>query len=204
MLQTEAGWIGREGLTLAVDLTSGVNLYPDPRLVDNAAEAYAASMDTLADLLAKMETLGSRDLILSLHRHPENNFTAEQTRSSFVMTLQAVCKRAAAHQVTLHLRLVPGKPPWNVAEAVEFVSQVGRRICAWRQAPVRVLAQNADVKSLQGKVGLWLISGSRTDVTGELWDVHGPVAEVQQKDKITNYVSVAPTALFVLDAIYSS
>ena len=200
----EAGWISRQGLTLAVDLTSGLNLYPDLRLVDNPEADYAASMDTVAELLAKMEILGSRHLILSLHRRPENNFTVEQTQSSFVLTLQAVCKRAATHQVTLHLRLVPGKPPWNVAEAVEFVDQVGAANLHLAPSTGVLLAQDADAQTLRGKVGLWLLSGSRTDVAGELWDVHAPVAEVQQKDKITNYVSVAPTARFVLDAIYSS
>ncbi|MCL5279653.1 MAG: hypothetical protein M1376_07075 [Planctomycetes bacterium] len=38
-----------------------MNLYPSPRLVDNRAADYEQSMTALADVIAKMKILGSRD-----------------------------------------------------------------------------------------------------------------------------------------------
>ncbi len=203
-LKAEAAWLRRQGLTLAVDLTSGVNLYPDLRFVDNSKKEYAASMDLVLRLLEKMEILGSHDLILSLHRQPENNFTIVQTRKSFVATLKTLCQQADRHDVTLHLRLSPGKPPRNVREAVILFDQVAAANLRLAPSTGLLLAQDADVKALEGKVGMWLMSGSRTDIAGQLWDVHAPLAEVAQKDKLVSYLSVAPKARLVLDAVYGN
>lgn len=43
-LAKEAGWLARQGLRIAVDISSRMNLYPDLRLVDNDLEEFAASM----------------------------------------------------------------------------------------------------------------------------------------------------------------
>ena len=71
-----------------------------------------------------MEILGAKDLILSLHRHPENNFTDEQTRAAFTATLKTLAGQAAERGVTLHLRVGFGKPPWSVAEGLEWLGRV--------------------------------------------------------------------------------
>ena len=85
-LEQQARWLGRQRLRILVDASSGIHLYPTLRLVDNIARDYNDSMATLADVMAKMKILRARDLILSLHRYPENNFTGEQTKESFVKT----------------------------------------------------------------------------------------------------------------------
>jgi len=204
-LRAESGWLRRQGLTLAVDLSSGVNLYPDLRLVDNSEEAYRASMDRVAELLAKMEVLGAEDLILSLHRTPENNFTAAQTEKSFVATLQTLCKLAETHGVTLHLRLGLGTPPRNVSDAVKLYDRVDSKNLRLAPNTGLLLAQDADVTALAGKVGFWLMAGSRRDIAGRLWDVRAPLAMVQQqKDKIAGYLAIAPRARCVLDAVLGS
>ena len=124
-LQKESGWLKRQGVRIIVDLSSGVNLYPTLRLIDNLPEDYAASMAAVNDVLAKMELLGARDLILSLHRNPENNFTGDQTRAAFTATLKALAGEAAERGVTLHLRVGSGKPPRNLwLKGLEWLDRV--------------------------------------------------------------------------------
>ena len=77
-LERESGWIGRQGLKLLIDLTSGINLFPDLRLLDNIRQDYSASLAAIEDVMGKMDVLPAQDLILALHRYPENNFTEEQ------------------------------------------------------------------------------------------------------------------------------
>ncbi len=89
-LQTETGWLKRQDVRVAVDLSSGVNLYPTLRLIDNVRADYEASLAAVSNVLAKMEILGARDLMLSLHRFPETNFTNEPTRASFTATLKTL------------------------------------------------------------------------------------------------------------------
>ena len=112
---------------MIVDLTSGLNLYPDLRLVENDETEYRASMATIEAVMTKMEALGSRDLVLSLHRTPENNFTDEQTQASFESALRRLAAFGEARGITLHLRLTAGKPPRDVAAAVQFLERVGAR-----------------------------------------------------------------------------
>lgn len=72
-LLRQSEWLRLQQLKVLVDLSAGINLYPDLRLVDNDAQEYSASMATIEEVIGKMELLPARDLILSLHRYPENN-----------------------------------------------------------------------------------------------------------------------------------
>jgi len=66
-LQSEHGWLKRQGVRLVVDLSSGVDLYPTLRLMDNLHEDYTNSLAAIKDVLGKMDALGAADLMLSLH-----------------------------------------------------------------------------------------------------------------------------------------
>lgn len=80
---------------MIVDLSSGVDLFPTLRLIDNDAAKYAASMATVNALLATMESLGLQDLVLSWHRVPENNFSPEQTMAAFAATFAQLLASAS-------------------------------------------------------------------------------------------------------------
>lgn len=207
-LEQEAGWIGRQKLRVLVDLTSGINLYPGLRLVDNIPADYAASMAAIEDVMAKMEALEARDLILSLHRFPENNFTQQQTWESFEATLRRLCEQAGQRKLTLHLRMSPGKPPENLEEAVGFVKRVG--VANLRLAPSTALLLSSKIDPqqtatlLEGKVGLWLVSTPRTDIAGMLWNANAPVAGSKAESALAQILAIAPHAPIVFDAVYKN
>lgn len=67
-----------QGVRVAVDVTSALNLFPTARLCNNSAQEYAATRQLLQNIIAKMAALGSSDLLLSLHRTPENNMDPDQ------------------------------------------------------------------------------------------------------------------------------
>jgi hypothetical protein len=185
-------------------LSSGVNLYPTLRLIDNLPADYAASMTAVNDLLAKMETLGAKDLVFSLHRQPENNFTAEQTRASFVATLKALASQAAARDVTLHLRVGFGKPPWNVAEASELLDRVGapNLKLALSTAPLERQPPSSEIAArLKDQLGLWLIAASRRDAAGKIWDAHAPIHSLSDRAALIRWPAISPATPAVLDAV---
>lgn len=205
-LAKESGWLKRQGLRLMVDLSSGVNLYPDLRLIDNDRANYEASLAVIHDVLAKMEILGARDLILPLHRYPENNFTSEQTREAFVATLKSLSARAATHGVTLHLRVGFGKPPWGLGEALDLLSKVGAPNLKLAPATASLIgkAPSPDQTArLKDQVGLWLVAAPRHDVAGRLWDAHSPIHSAPIHDSLKAWLAVAPQAPLVSDAILS-
>jgi hypothetical protein len=163
VLQQEAGWIDRQGLHVFVDLSSGVNLYPALGLVDNLAADYQESMATVADVMAKMKVLGARDLIVSLHRYPENNFSSPQTQESFEKTLRKLAADAAQLGITLHLRMALGKPPWTLGDMGALMEKVGAKNL--RIAASTAVLSRTDLSAeasgvLQARLGLWLVAAS--------------------------------------------
>jgi len=208
MIKREAGWIKRQGLRVFVDLTSGINLYPDLRLVNNIEEDYSASMAAISDVLTKMEMLGAQDLILSLHRFPENNFTGEQSWDSFETTLRELCENAEGRKINVHLRMCSGKPPRNVKEALQFIARVGVNNLQLAPSIGMLLAEKTNpdeiANLLKKKVGLWLVSTPAFDIGGHLWNVNAPLAGGDQKHNLADFFSIAPDAPVALDAVYKN
>jgi hypothetical protein len=147
-LERESRWIGTQKLRVMVDLSSGINLYPDLRLVDNLHGEYEASLATIEDVLAKMKILGAKDLILALDRVPETNMTRKEAGLSWESTLRRVAAQARANDVTLHLRLAPPRAPSKVADALGLLDRVGA-------SNLRLAAAMAEIPG--ARLGLWML-----------------------------------------------
>jgi hypothetical protein len=201
----ESRWIRRQRLHVFVDLSSGVDLYADLRLIDNLPEEFAASLDTVNDVIDKMEILGARDLLVSLHRSPENNFTPEQTEEAFERTIRTLAAHAATRQVTLHLRMTLGKPPWNLPEAAHFLDRVGApnlRLAA-SAALLPETPKRTDLAQLiLPRIGVWLCAGRREDWSGKLWDVHTPLTWTQSTPQVLAWLKLSAKTPVLFDAIY--
>ncbi|HOW65993.1 MAG TPA: hypothetical protein P5186_14515 [Candidatus Paceibacterota bacterium] len=205
-LRRESGWIRRQGVRVYVDLSSGLNLYPGLRLIDNLAEEYSSSLNTVTNVIAKMEVLGARDLVISLHRHPENNMTGEQSQQAFEKTLKTLADHAAAHQVTLYLRTAFGKPPWNVLEAAQMLDRIGAdnlRLAASTALLPNPKQDPALLKTLRPRIGLWLAAACRFDFSGRLWDAHAPIYSGVPTDPPLQWLTVFPMIPILFDGIYA-
>ncbi len=86
-----------------MDLTSGLNLYPDLRIVNNDPPFYQKSMDIMKRVIDKMEILGADELLISTQRTIENNYTMEQFYASLKESFQVLSDYAAQKK---NIRLV--------------------------------------------------------------------------------------------------
>ena len=207
VLQQEAGWMRRQGLRVFIDLSSGVNLYPTLRLVDNLAADYEESMTAIADVMAKMKILGSRDLILSLHRHPENNFNVRQTQEGFEKTLRRLAADAAGLGIDLHLRMAFGKPPWTLSDMNALIEKVGARnlhIAAGTALLARTDVSADAASILKARLGLWLVAAPQVDLSGKLWDAHAVLHRINDRAKIAAWLALVPDAPILLDAVFAN
>lgn len=204
-LRRESRWLKRQGVRLVVDASSGINLYPTLRLVNNHPTEFAASLATLRDLLQKMEALGATDLLFSLHRHPENNFTDTQTQAGFEDTLRTLAADAARHSITLHLRQTFGKPPWDLGALIALAEQVGSDHL--KVAPALSLLgrplSNEEHDRLRGKVGFFLVSGRRVDIAGRLWDAHAPWADQAEASTAARWIAALDKTPIIFDLAVS-
>ena len=175
--------------------------------MDNIAAEYERSMETIADVLAKMPLVRSRDLVLCLHRLIENNITDEDAWASMDASVRRICADAAGGGIAVHLRLVPGKPPRDLAEAAGFLSRIGAPNLKLAPSLGELLSRNigsADVReSLDGRVGLWLAGTPRADLGGETWTVQAPLHTGCDRERLADLISVAPDRPVVLDAEYA-
>jgi len=205
-LEAESGWLKRQGLRLAVDLSSGVNLYPTLRLINNVARDYEASLGTVQEVLAKMHILGATDLLFTLHRHPENNFSEEQTRAAFDATLKRLTADAAQRGITLHLRLAFGKPPWGLADAARLLERVGA--ANLKLAPSTGLLWREptpeETALLKGRMGFLLVAGQARDLTGAIYDAHRRLVRIPDRSPLSPWLAVDPTAPVALDAVFDN
>jgi hypothetical protein len=208
VLERESGWIGLQGLKLVVDLTSGLNLFPDLRLLDNLRQDYSASAAAIEAVMGKMEIFPAHHLILSLHRHPENSFSEGQSWQSFEITLRQLCERARRREVTVHLRLGVSKPPKDLKKAAEFVSRVGVPNLRLAPSTAFLLEEKVDRKEaaalLKGQVGLWLVNTPQADIAGRVWNANGPIRGYQDSQSLAKILAIAPEAPVVFDALYKN
>jgi hypothetical protein len=191
-----------------VDLSPGVNLFPDLRLVDNIKEEYEASLVVIDDIMSKMTILGASDLITSLHRQPENNFTDAQTQAGFEKALRWICDAAGKHGITIHLRTrtLAHRPYQEVKTAANLVQAIGAANLKLAASTGVMLARgitpNQAKQMIAGRVGLWLVSSIDKDVAGVAWNANASIADCDRLPTLKEYLLLAPNATAVLDAVY--
>ena len=205
-LQRESRWIRLQGLKLLIDLSSGINLFPDLRLVDNLRRDYMASLAAIEDVMGKMEVFSAQDLILCLHRYPENNFSEQDSWQSLATTLRQLCERASRRKVTVYLRLSMGKALQNLKAAVDFVTGVGAMNLHLAPSTSFLLAGKTGLQEgkrlLQGQVGLWLVDTPQTDLAGQVWNGNAPIRGYPDSQSLAEILAIAPGAPIVFDALY--
>lgn len=102
-------WAGRQRLRLVADFRSGINLYPDLRLVQNAADEYASSLARIAGVLDKMVVMNAAaanatsgnwsmpaaHVVLGGHTTVENYYSPGQEAADLRAALANVTRAAA-------------------------------------------------------------------------------------------------------------
>ena len=103
-LRQESQWLQQQKVSVYVDASPSIDLFPNLRLVNNSAIPFNQSFQSMLALMKKMNVLGSSELILSLHRIPENDITTFQTLASFNTTLHLLLMYASELGVQLHMQ----------------------------------------------------------------------------------------------------
>jgi hypothetical protein len=207
-LKQEAAWIGLQKVRIVVDLTSGVNLFPDLRLVNNIEPDYARSMASIREVIEKMGILGAHDLIVPLQRFVENNISQQATWNGFDATMRDICREADAHHITVHLRLAPLRPPRDLNEAVQFVNRVGAPNLRLAPSTALLLAAKSDPQqiadALKDRLGLWLVNTPEFDVAGKMWNAYGPIAGSNQEEELAGLLRLNPAVPVLADVPYEN
>ncbi len=176
-VQRESGWIRRQKLEITVDFSSGINLYPDLRLIKNDPEEYRRSMAAIEDTIRKAAVFGAKTIVLRTHRTPENNYSSDQTQTDMQAAMRDLCKTAAGYGMTLVLRVGKSSPNKTLQSGADFINRVGEPNL--KLAPSLQSISRTDpetLKRLEDKIALIFLAGTLFDENnGEAWTEHAPV-----------------------------
>lgn len=207
-LAEESGWIKRQGLNVIVDFSSGINLFPDLRLVNNDSLEYGKSMQTIRSVIDKMDALGAEDLILTTHRSIENNFTSEEFHESLLNSIKEICKYSGKYNINVNLRMNTGRDAENINVVAALVASVKEPnlypapSSALLLMDPEKLAENISIlKSL--KYRILLVGAPEKDIYGVLWNINKPLRNFTDNQALTTLLHSCKDCSFVLDCIYN-
>ena len=108
-LVDDGQWLSQQSVTVYVDASPSINLFPTLRFVTDDPATYNKTVSSLASLMHKMNTLGSHDLIISLHNFPGDEST-NQSRRDFNATIHYLNNLGIQLNITLHMLDAPKNP----------------------------------------------------------------------------------------------
>jgi hypothetical protein len=207
-LKQEAVWIGLQKVRVLVDLTSGVNLFPDLRLVNNIEPDYARSMASIHDVMEKMEILGAHDLIVPLQRFVENNYSQQAAWDSFDTSMLEICREAESRHITVYLRMAPSRAPKDINEAMQFINRVGATNLRLAPSTALLLAAKSNPQQIademKNRLGLWLVDTPASDVAGRLWNAYAPIAGSNYEQELAALLRLNPNVPVLADVPYEN
>ena len=175
-LTAEAGWFKRRGVRIAVDFSSGINLFPDLRLLNNDFEEYYRSISTMASVIDKSALLGAESILLSTHRTPDNNSSAEKNYRDSVITLRELAGLTAEKGMTPYLRVDLNQPLDDLELGKKYLTEIGKE--ELKLAPrLSILAENPETaEKLISDIGMVLVSGTISEEPNErIWSTDTPI-----------------------------
>lgn len=208
ILANESGWMKQQGLKLVVDFSSGMNLFPDLRLVNNDSLEYLKSMSTIKSVIDKMVLLGANDLIMNTHRSVENNFTTKQFDESMNVTIKEICHYATKYKINVNLRMSLGRNGATLRQISEMVRSINEPNLFVAPSSAIILNNpeefGKDLALLKGmKVGIFLIAAPEKDIYGTLWNINKPVNSFASKNALKQLLQTHPESVLILDGLFN-
>jgi hypothetical protein len=209
ILSRETGWLQLQKVNLWVDLTSGINLFPDLRLVNNIGSEYERSMETIRDVIKKMNILGAENLIISLHKPVENNIDRKEMLEHIEQSVRDICHHANQKGITIHLRTLLGNDLLSpMEESYQFVENLNLPNLKLALNTASLIARGISVDELKviepGKIGVWMVSAPEKDLSERLWNINAPVANSEFEKELAELLRVAPELPLIHDILLNN
>lgn len=215
-LVAERNWIDLQQLRVMVDMSSGFNLFPDLRMVDNDPVETARTDAAFEDVLTKMRILGSTTLIVAPSKRPETNMSWPDSEKNMKARLSVLADRAAKYGVTVCLRNSPCrilKAPQDFADwignggAKPAVSLAASSLwCERKPELISYVLKSGEEYRLVNQAPVFLLSAPDEDEYGQLVSLHRPIAAqtVIDRKAFESYLRIVKekSATVVYDALY--
>ncbi len=103
-VKKEAAWLHRQKVRIAVDFTSGMNLFPDLRLVKNDMPEYEKSLRMIREVIDKAAIWNAETVIIRGH-NPPTIYDEQQAFKDMREAYAFLGKYAQSKKITLAIRI---------------------------------------------------------------------------------------------------
>lgn len=194
---------------MSVDLSSGINLYPDLRIVNNDSLYYQKSIEVIKNVIDKMAILGADELFITTQRTIENNYTMEQFYQSLQETYQLLADYAKNKNIMLILKQTKGRTPDSIKELLDLCKKVDRDNFCFAPSLALLLIDFDNWKENMGllqneDMHYLFLSIPEKDIHQQLWNLNAPVFKSKQIDMIQQFVEAFSNANIIFDCLYQS
>ncbi|MBR5759840.1 MAG: hypothetical protein IKX88_14720 [Thermoguttaceae bacterium] len=213
-LREEAGWLRRQSLKIAVDFSSGIDLFPDLRLIKNDPAEYERSMNAFRSVIEKAAILEVKDVIVRAHRNPENNYSSEQTYLDTIEAFKEICDVAANKGMRVSLRIclqsqlgwsVPGSTVEAALKALEDVDRDNFYLAPTLYAAKPAIESAELWERAKTKISAFLVAGWLTDENnGSVWTDSAPLSSLSDKDITLAKEAIPADANVIFDGVYNN
>lgn len=173
----ESQWLTQQNVTVYIDASPSIDLFPKLRLVDNALIPFEQSLKSLLRLMNKMVILGSSNLILSLHHIPEDGTTPNKTLSSFNTTLHMLLDSASQLGIQLHMQDAIKNPLGDELLLALWLDVWGLDAIKIVLNTAILLDQELPEKLIMQRSSLLLINAPSFDIVGTRYSVNTPLSQ---------------------------
>lgn len=205
VIEAEKGWFERQKLKITVDLTSGINLFPDLRLTNNDAKPYEQSMEAIRDVIRKMALVGADQLIVAGQRTIENNFSRKAFDSSILVTLQTISDLAAESGIDVIYRPSVRRFPVSDPTTMSLEKSVDRK--NFNVAlPICMILDQESINPSECNAKFVLVSAPERDIHKQLWNTNLPINRwVDGSNKLKTILGALPAdAQYIMDGNYDN
>ena len=175
----QAGWARRQKLDVAVDFSSGINLFPDLRLIRNDPPEYERSVAAMRETIEKAAAFGAKTVLLKTHRVPENNYTGEKTDADTVETLRELSRFAAEKGMTVALRIEKSAPINTLGGGLALAEKIAEPNFGLAPTLETLSEAQKDPEAFEkakGKIVRVLMAGALFDENnGSVWTERAPL-----------------------------
>ena len=125
-LQAESGWLKRNKLKIAVDFSSGINRFPDLRIVEDDKPRYEESMKRIKDVIEKASILGVDEVIIAPHGQSIVQNKKIKVAEENIRNIGIIADYSATHNMTLLVRTEIWRLPENVVDLASRLKNLNK------------------------------------------------------------------------------
>ena len=176
-LQKEAKWFNQQNLKVYIDASPAIDLFPNLRLVNNSVVDFNESFNDLKRLLQKAEVYTVTNLIISLHRQPENYITYSTTLQEFNSTLHTLVHLAAARNIKIHMQDSVKNPTGSIGKTYQWLQNCSLSDSIKVAPNLALLMEQSlsDISAIIKDAPLFFLNTPKNDLYGQRYTVNSPI-----------------------------